>query len=185
MADADAAKQWLQHSTSERKKRNSDLGEGVGHSQTKDAEDTVASDTAVDNAGDGRRALSDEFDDEQEELLQSPDVTSGRRPTIVVVHLPLFTQWCGGALQTCADVGCFRCLGDLSRLIFDVAGADSIISCTAVVRIGAMCAEQWVPLFDQLGVDLVIAHHSVGISAFLFLLLVSFVQNICSDCSPS
>ena len=69
-------------------------------------------------------------------MLEGPESGYGRRPTIVAVHLPLFTQWCGGA--------------------------DTPASCAEIVRIGALCLEQWVPLFDELGVDLVLSHHGVG-----------------------
>ena len=31
-----------------------------------------------------------------------------------------------------------------------------------VVAIGAACVRHWVPLFDQLDVDLVLSHHAVG-----------------------
>eukprot|EP01046_Picozoa_sp_COSAG06_P056081 COSAG06_NODE_10500_length_1670_cov_1.768300_1_plen_420_part_00 len=70
------------------------------------------------------------------EMLEGPESGYGRRPTIVAVHLPLFTQWCGGA--------------------------DTPASCAEIVRIGALCLEQWVPLFDELGVDLVLSHRGVG-----------------------
>ena len=43
-------------------------------------------------------------------------------------------------------------------------GTDNFATCADVVRIGALCAEQWVPLFDALGVDLVISHHGIGVS---------------------
>ena len=57
-------------------------------------------------------------------------------PTVVVAHLPLFTQYCGGA--------------------------DSQEECAEMVRIGSLCVHHWLPLLDSLGVDLVISHHAVG-----------------------
>ena len=36
------------------------------------------------------------------------------------------------------------------------------LSGARVVAIGAACVRHWVPLFDQLDVDLVLSHHAVG-----------------------
>ena len=61
----------------------------------------------------GRRILDwsggDTGDDESvpEEVVESPNALIVQRPTIVAVHLPLFTQW-WGALQHNFSVGDFR-----------------------------------------------------------------------------